>query len=72
MEDKDIVAGNPAKSIKHKINMSEDKLFLMGGQSDENRNKEEHRQTLKKKDYSIQLKGLAYLNILIGTFLTTV
>jgi len=70
--DKDIVAGNPAKSIKHKINMSDDKLFLMGGQSNENRNKEEHRFTLWKKDNSIQLKGLAYLNILIGTLLTTV
>lgn len=72
VEDKDIVAGNPAKSIKHKINMSEDKLFLMGGQSNENRNKAEHRFILWKKDNSIQLKGLAYLNILIGTLLTTV
>jgi UDP-3-O-[3-hydroxymyristoyl] glucosamine N-acyltransferase len=32
VEDRDIVAGCPAKSIKHKINISEDKLFLMGGQ----------------------------------------
>ena len=71
VEDEDVVAGNPAKSIKHKINMSEDKLFLMGGQANENRNKE-HRLTLQKKDYSIPLNGLAYLNILIGTFLTAV
>jgi len=70
VEDKDIVAGNPAKSIKHKINISDDKLFLMGGQSNENRN-EEHRQTFQKKDYSIKLKGLTYLYILIGTLLTT-
>ena len=72
VEDKDIVAGNPAKSIKNKISISNDKLFLMGGQSKENQNKEEHRQTLQKKDYSIKLKGLAYLNMLIGIFLTTV
>jgi len=71
VEDKDIVAGAPAKSIKNKITISDDKLFLMGGQSNENRN-EEQKQTLRKKDYSIQLKGLAYLYILIGTFLTTV
>ncbi len=32
VEDKDIVAGNPAKSIKNKISISDDKLFLMGGQ----------------------------------------
>lgn len=70
VEDKDIVAGNPAKSIKHKINISDDKLFLMGGQSNENRN-EGHRQTFQKKDYSIKLKGLTYLYILIGTLLTT-
>ncbi len=72
VEDKDIVAGNPAKSIKHKINMSEDKLFLMGGQYNGIRDKGEHRFTLWKKDNSIQLKGLVYLNILIGTLLTTV
>ncbi len=71
VEDKDIVAGVPAKSIKNKISISDDKLFLMGGQSNENRNKE-HRFTLRKKDYSIRPKGLAYLNILIGTFLTTI
>ncbi|MDN5846635.1 MAG: hypothetical protein L0H53_10225 [Candidatus Nitrosocosmicus sp.] len=71
VEDKDIVAGNPAKSIKYKISISDDKLFLMGGQSNENRNKE-HRFMLRKKDYSIRLKGLTYLNILIGTFLTTI
>ena len=71
VEDKDIVAGNPAKSIKNKITMSDDKLFLMGGQSKENQNKE-HRFTLRKKDYSVKLKGLTYLNILIGIFLTTI
>ena len=71
VEDKDIVAGNPAKSIKNKISLSDDKLFLMGGQSKENQNKE-HRFTLRKKDYSIRLNGLAYLNILIGAFLTTI
>lgn len=31
--DDEIVAGVPAKSIKQKITISEDKLFLMGGQS---------------------------------------
>jgi len=30
--DKDIVAGSPAKTIKNIITLSEDKLFLMGGQ----------------------------------------
>jgi UDP-3-O-[3-hydroxymyristoyl] glucosamine N-acyltransferase len=70
VEDKDIVAGNPARSIKDKISISDDKLFLMGGQTNENQDREENRQTFLKKDYSLRLKGWAYLNILIGTFLT--
>lgn len=36
IKDKDIVAGVPAKSIKTKINLNIDKLFLMGGQREEN------------------------------------
>jgi UDP-3-O-[3-hydroxymyristoyl] glucosamine N-acyltransferase len=43
VEDKDIVAGNPAKSIKHKINMSEDKRFLMGGQDTDIQNPLSHK-----------------------------
>ncbi len=36
--DEDIVAGVPAKSIKHKITTSADELFLMAGQKDEQQN----------------------------------
>jgi UDP-3-O-[3-hydroxymyristoyl] glucosamine N-acyltransferase len=35
--DGDIVAGVPAKSIKHKVNT--DQLFLMGGQKEEEEKK---------------------------------
>jgi UDP-3-O-[3-hydroxymyristoyl] glucosamine N-acyltransferase len=36
VEDKDIVAGCPAKSIKNKVTLGEDKLFLMRGQDSQN------------------------------------
>lgn len=59
VEDKDIVAGTPAKSIKHKINISADKLFLMGGQSNENWT-EDQKQTLRKKlSYAIDGVGIS-------------
>ncbi len=41
--DKDNVAGNPAKSIKNKISISEDKLFLMGGQDTDIQNPLSHK-----------------------------
>ncbi len=68
VEDKDIVAGNPAKSIKNKISISDDKLFLMGGQNN-NKENQQQRNSLWKKDHLIKQNGLAFLNILIGTLL---
>lgn len=59
VEDKDIVAGCPAKSIKHKINISEDKLFLMGGQSNDDRLKEEQKQRLERKKLPYRIDGMS-------------
>ena len=68
VDDKDIVAGNPAKSIKNKVTVCEDKLFLMGGQNN-NKENQQQRYSLWKKDHLIKQNGLAFLNILIGTLL---
>jgi UDP-3-O-[3-hydroxymyristoyl] glucosamine N-acyltransferase len=68
VDDKDIVAGTPAKSIKNKITISEDKLFLMGGQR-YNKENQHQRYTLWKKDRFIKQNGLVFLNFLIGTLL---
>ena len=38
VEDKDIIAECPARSNKSKTTISDDKLFLMGGQSSKNQN----------------------------------
>ncbi|MDQ4073892.1 MAG: UDP-3-O-(3-hydroxymyristoyl)glucosamine N-acyltransferase, partial [Thermoproteota archaeon] len=61
VEDKDIVAGSPAKSIKDKITLNQDKLFLMRGQDNENEI-QNHNQlqdnTLPKKDPFYQTKGI--------------
>ena len=43
VEDKDIVAGNPAKSIKNKLSISDDKIFLIGGERD-NLRSNQHKQ----------------------------
>ncbi len=48
IKDRDIVAGVPAKSIKAKINLNIDKLFLMGGQREENL-ENSHKTRLEKK-----------------------
>ena len=58
VEDKDIVAGCPAKSIKYKINISEDKLFLMGGQSNEEQI-EEQKQEWQRKKLSYAIDGMS-------------
>ena len=68
VEDKDIVAGCPAKSIKDKITISEDKLFLMGGQN----NKEEEYIKLqghryKKKSFIVKQWGLTIVGLISAT-----
>jgi UDP-3-O-[3-hydroxymyristoyl] glucosamine N-acyltransferase len=59
VEDKDIVAGCPAKSIKYKVNISEDKLFLMGGQSNEDQVEEEQKQRWERKKLSYTIDGMS-------------
>jgi UDP-3-O-[3-hydroxymyristoyl] glucosamine N-acyltransferase len=77
VEDKDIVAGIPAKSIKHKINISEDKLFLMGGQESdkkvelEGQEKEKEktklqRHTFSKKHFVVKQWGLTIISLAIS------
>ena len=68
VDDKDIVAGTPAKSIRNKTTVSEDKLFLMGGQNN-NKENQQQRYTLWKKDRFTKQNGLVFLNILIGCLL---
>ena len=58
VEEKDIVAGCPAKSIKYKINISKDKLFLMGGQSDKGGIEEEQKQRWERKKLSYTIYSI--------------
>lgn len=62
VEAKDIVAGVPAKSIKHKINISKDKLFLMGGQESIQTSQDVKKS--EKKDCTFKIKGSTIFNIL--------
>jgi UDP-3-O-[3-hydroxymyristoyl] glucosamine N-acyltransferase len=67
VEDKDIVASSPAKSIKNKINISEDKLFLMGGQQTNNEGAMEgtklQRHLFSKKQFSVKKWGLTIISL---------
>lgn len=54
--DEDIVAGVPAKSIKHKVNS--DKLFLMSGQKAPSSDAPEHLQNNAPSRLAFQLPGL--------------
>ncbi|HKR74081.1 MAG TPA: DapH/DapD/GlmU-related protein [Candidatus Nitrosocosmicus sp.] len=71
VEDKDIVAGCPAKSIKHKINISEDKLFLMGGQE---HNKEQKGEETKvpRHQFSKKYSFPRQLGLTIICFVNTI
>jgi UDP-3-O-[3-hydroxymyristoyl] glucosamine N-acyltransferase len=62
--DKDIVAGSPAKTIRNKITISKDKLFLMGGYDHKNVDKEENHANPKKPFY--KLKGFMFIGLLSG------
>lgn len=74
VEDKDIVAGYPAKSIKYKINISKDKLFLMGGQEDDKKEKVKdqeqatklHKYTFSKKQFVVKQWGLTFMSLASG------
>lgn len=68
VEDKDIVAGCPAKSIKHKINLSEDKLFLMGGQDSRDIIQERNHRLSNKIDY-IKGRGITLVGLIFGSLL---
>lgn len=45
VEDKDIIAECPARSNQSKTTISDDKLFLMGGQSSKNQNEKQKTNT---------------------------
>lgn len=62
VEAEDIVAGVPAKSIKHKLNISKDKLFLMGGQESIQTSQDVNKS--EKRDRIFKIKGATFLNIL--------
>lgn len=51
--DKDIVAGVPAKSIKHKISVSNDMLFLMNGQGSKEAKKNNHQKKIQSVSQDI-------------------
>jgi UDP-3-O-[3-hydroxymyristoyl] glucosamine N-acyltransferase len=69
VEDKDIVAGVPAKSIKNKITISKDKLFLMGGQYNNNEEEETKLQghLLSKKHFFVKQWGLTIISLISAT-----
>ena len=57
VEDQDIVAGSTATSIKNKITLDEDKLFLMSGQKINNTNKMLKGHKFLKKDFLSDKNG---------------
>lgn len=72
VQSKDIVAGCPAKSIKYKINISEDKLFLMGGQESNKKEEEKivdsvelkpQRHTFTKKRFVVKQLGFTIMSL---------
>ena len=68
VEDRDIIAGAPAKSIKNKITISKDKLFLMGGQNNEE-NDQDSEYEFKDKPRYIKQRELTFVGFLFGTLL---
>jgi UDP-3-O-[3-hydroxymyristoyl] glucosamine N-acyltransferase len=68
VEDRDIVAGAPAKSIKNKITISKDKLFLMGGQNNEE-NDQNSEYKFEDKPRYIKQRELTFVGFLFGTLL---
>ena len=71
VEDRDIVAGAPAKSIKHKLNISDDKLFLMGGQTNRENVQEKNLRLSDKIDY-IKNKGFTFVGLIFSTLLVPI
>jgi len=71
VEDRDIVAGAPAKSIKHKLNISDDKLFLMGGQTKKENVQDKNLRLSDKVDY-IKNKGFTLVGLILSTFLVSI
>ena len=71
VEDRDIVAGAPAKSIKHKLNISDDKLFLMGGQTNIENVQDKNLRLSDKVDY-IKYKGFTLVGLIFSTFLVSI
>ena len=65
VEDKAIIAECPARSNKSKTTISDDKLFLMGGQSSKNQNENQKTNT-SEEGFCILLKAAAHLNFLNG------
>lgn len=56
--DKDIVAGVPAKSIKHKITISDDMLFLMRGQRIKEGKKNNHQKKIQSINQDVSEIGI--------------
>jgi carbonic anhydrase/acetyltransferase-like protein (isoleucine patch superfamily) len=71
VEDKDIVAGCPANSIKYKINISEDKLFLMGGLESNKEDKDEETK-IPRHQFSKKYSFARQLGLTIICFVNTI
>lgn len=68
VQDNEIVAGSPAKSIKHRISISSDKLFLMGGQIDDTNHRSNNHKLSNSADF-IKRKGFTIVGIFFGALL---
>jgi UDP-3-O-[3-hydroxymyristoyl] glucosamine N-acyltransferase len=64
VEDKDIVAGSPAKSIKNKITISHDKIFLMGGLTNTNEHHTNQNRQIMKRDFFAKQLGIAITGLI--------